>query len=123
MLDNRIATVRPIEENEATGKVAAIFADIKQTKNIDFVPALWRTIATNPTQLEIVWANLKTLMHPEAAGQRAGLTPRHERLLHSPSRSPTAAPTVSTHTPPPCASLAWTKKHWARSWPSSGCSI
>ncbi len=49
MSNDRIATVRPVEENEATGKVAAIYTDIKQTKNIDFVPALWRTIATNPT--------------------------------------------------------------------------
>ena len=43
-----LATVRPVEECEATGQVALIFADIKQTKNIDFVPAFWRTLATNP---------------------------------------------------------------------------
>jgi AhpD family alkylhydroperoxidase len=75
MLDDRIATVRPIQENEATGKVAAIFADIKHTKHIDFVPAFWRTIATNPTQLEVVWINLKTIMHPEAVGCAARLDP------------------------------------------------
>jgi hypothetical protein len=40
--DSRTATVRPVEEHEATGKVAAIFADIKQTKNIDFVPRFWQ---------------------------------------------------------------------------------
>ena len=40
MLNDRIATVRPVEENKATGKVAAIYADIKRIKNIDFVPAL-----------------------------------------------------------------------------------
>ena len=81
MPDDRIATVRPVEENEATGKVAVIFADIKQTKNIDFVPALWRTIATNPTQLEVVWANLKTLMHPEAAGRVARLDPKTREII------------------------------------------
>jgi AhpD family alkylhydroperoxidase len=75
MPDDRIATVRPIQENEATGKVAAIFADIKQTKNIDFVPTFWRTIATNPTQLEVVWTNLKTLMHPEAVDRAVQLDP------------------------------------------------
>ena len=32
--DSRTATVRPVEEHEATGKVAEIFADIKRTKNI-----------------------------------------------------------------------------------------
>ena len=52
MPDDRIATVRPIEESEATEKVAAIFADIKATKNLEFVPAFWRVIATNPAQLD-----------------------------------------------------------------------
>jgi AhpD family alkylhydroperoxidase len=81
MPDDRIATVRPIKENEATGKVAAIFADIKQTKNIDFVPAFWRTIATNPTQLEVVWTNLKTLMHPEAVDRPARLDPKLREVI------------------------------------------
>lgn len=73
MNEPRIATVRPVAEAEATGKVAEIFADIKQTKGIDFVPNFWRTIATNPDLLEIVWSGLKRLMHPEAAGRPAKL--------------------------------------------------
>jgi AhpD family alkylhydroperoxidase len=81
MPDDRIATVRPVEEREATGTVAAIFADIKQTKNIDFVPALWRTIATNPALLELVWTNLKTLMHPEAVGRSARLDLRTREII------------------------------------------
>ena len=39
MAYDRIATVKPIEENEASDLVAGIYADIKQTKMIDFVPA------------------------------------------------------------------------------------
>jgi AhpD family alkylhydroperoxidase len=81
MPDDRIATVRPVEEHEATGTVAAIFADIKRTKNIDFVPALWRTIATNPALLELVWTNLKTLMHPEAVGRDARLDARTREII------------------------------------------
>ena len=77
----RIATVPPIEESQADGKVAAIFADIKQTKNIDFVPALWRTIATNPIQLEVVWTTLKMLMHPEVIGRNARLDPKTREML------------------------------------------
>jgi AhpD family alkylhydroperoxidase len=73
MPEKRTATVRPVEEHEATGKVAAIFVDIKKTKNIDFVPAIWRTLATNPVQLEVVWSSLKTLMHPEATGRTSRL--------------------------------------------------
>jgi AhpD family alkylhydroperoxidase len=81
MLGDRIATVQPIEESQATGKVAALFDDIKQTKNINFVPALWRTIATNPTQLEVVWTTLKTLMHPEAVGRNARLNPQMREMI------------------------------------------
>jgi hypothetical protein len=65
-VDTPAATVRPVEEDEATGKVAEIFADIKRTKNIDFAPRFWQVIATNPVQLELVWASLKSLVRPEA---------------------------------------------------------
>jgi AhpD family alkylhydroperoxidase len=81
MPDDRIATVRPIEESEATEKVAAIFADIKATKNLAFVPAFWRVIATNPAQLELVWSTLKTLMHPEAAGRQPKLDPTTREII------------------------------------------
>ena len=71
--EERIATVRPVSEDNATGKVSEIFADIKQTKNIDFVPNFWRILATNPDHLELVWANLKTLMYPGAVGRESKL--------------------------------------------------
>jgi AhpD family alkylhydroperoxidase len=81
MIDNRIATVRPVEEAQATGKVAEVFADIKRTKNIDFVPNLWRVLATNPVQLEQVWTTLKTLMHPEAVGRISPLDPSTREII------------------------------------------
>jgi AhpD family alkylhydroperoxidase len=81
MPDDRIAIVRPVAEGDATATVAAIFADIQRTKNIDFVPAFWRTIATNPTLLEVVWTNLKTLMHPEAVGRSARLDSKTREII------------------------------------------
>lgn len=69
----RIATVAPVEEVDASPRVAAIFNDIKQTKNLDFVPNFWRVLATNPDQLELIWTRLKALMHPEAAGRTSPL--------------------------------------------------
>jgi AhpD family alkylhydroperoxidase len=81
MTDSRIATVRPVDADDASGKVAEIFADIKQTKNIDFVPAIWRTLATNPAQLEVVWSSLKTLMHPEASGRSPRLDPKVREII------------------------------------------
>jgi len=79
--DIRTATVRPVEELEATGKVAEIFADIKRTKNIDFVPRFWQVIATNPVQLDLVWTSLKSLMHPEAVGRVARLDPTTREII------------------------------------------
>jgi AhpD family alkylhydroperoxidase len=79
--NSRVATVRPVEEHEAAGKVAEIFADIKRTKNIDFVPRFWRVIATNPTQLEAVWTSLKSLMHPDAIGRASRLDPTTREII------------------------------------------
>lgn len=77
----RIATVRPVAEDEATGRVAEIFADIRATKNIERVPNFWRTLATNPAQLETVWTALKTLMHPEAVGRKPALDATTRELI------------------------------------------
>ena len=77
----RLATVVPIAESAATGKVAEIFADIKRTKNIDFVPNLWRVLATSPDQLELIWTRLKALMHPEAAGRKSPLDARTREII------------------------------------------
>ena len=77
----RLATVAPVAESAATGKVAEIFADIKRTKNIDFVPNLWRVLATSPDQLELIWTRLKALMHPEAAGRSSPLDARTREII------------------------------------------
>ena len=69
----RIATVTPVEEVHASPRVAAIFEDIKRTKQIDFVPNFWRVLATSPDQLELIWTRLKALMHPAAAGRTSPL--------------------------------------------------
>jgi AhpD family alkylhydroperoxidase len=80
-MEPRLATVRPVAESEATGSAAEIFAEIKATKKIDFVPLLWRTLATQPVQLELVWTTLKTLMHPEAAGRSSTLDPTTREII------------------------------------------
>ena len=81
MTAGRIATVTPVSEASATGKVAAIFADIKATKNINFVPNLWRVLATNPDHLELVWTRLKAIMHPEASGRKSKLDPLTREII------------------------------------------
>jgi AhpD family alkylhydroperoxidase len=99
MPDDRIATVRAVEEREATGKVAAIFADIKKTKNLDFVPAFWRVIAINPAQLELVWTTLKSLMHPEAVGRSSRLDPATREIIALAVSATNACPyCINSHT-------------------------
>jgi len=75
------ATVRLVEEAEATGRVAAIFEDIKATKKIDFVPNFWRVLATNADHLELVWTRLKAIMHPEAVGRTTRLDPLTREII------------------------------------------
>ncbi len=81
MPEERIATVPPVAESEATGKVAEVYADIKSVKNIDFVPNFWRTLASNPDLLDSVWTQLKSLMHPEASNRTAKLDPITREII------------------------------------------
>lgn len=81
MSAERIATVPPVSEEAAKGKVAEIYADIKKTKNIKFVPNLWRVLATNPDHLELVWSRLKAIMHPEAVGRTTKLDPLTREII------------------------------------------
>jgi AhpD family alkylhydroperoxidase len=78
---DRQATVQLVDPAGAGGKVREIFDDIKETKKIDFVPAFWRALATNPDQLELVWRQLKTLMHPESLGRKSKLDPQTRETI------------------------------------------
>jgi alkylhydroperoxidase family enzyme len=62
-----MALIPLINEHAASGKVKEIFDDIKATKGIDFVPNIWRALATcpdHPDHLEVTWQKLKTIMRP-----------------------------------------------------------
>lgn len=81
MAERPRATVRLVEEADATGKVAAVYADIKATKGIDFVPNFWKALATNPDHLDLVWSRLKAVMHPEALGRSGRLDPLTREII------------------------------------------
>jgi AhpD family alkylhydroperoxidase len=57
-------TVRLVDEQSDHPIVKRVFADIKTTKKIDRVPAIWRALATNPEHLELCWTRLKAIMQP-----------------------------------------------------------
>ncbi|MEQ8785330.1 MAG: carboxymuconolactone decarboxylase family protein [Pirellulaceae bacterium] len=99
MSEPRIATVKPVEDAEATGKVREIYDDIKRTKNIDFIPNFWRVLATNPVLLEQIWTRLKTAMHPEAVGRTSRLAPQvREMIALAVSATNGCAYCVNSHT-------------------------
>ena len=81
MAESNVATVKPVAIDEAEGKVAEIYADIMQTKEIDFVPNIWRVLATTPELREAVWGNLKTWMHPQQAGRESLLDARSREII------------------------------------------
>ena len=53
---------KPIEENEATGKVKEIFEKIKSVRQITEVPNFWKSLANNPETLERTWDSLQQVM-------------------------------------------------------------
>jgi AhpD family alkylhydroperoxidase len=59
-----VATVKLVEENCDHPIVREVFADIKATKKIDFVPNIWRALATHPEHLRLCWTRLKAIMAP-----------------------------------------------------------
>lgn len=75
------ATLKPIALEDAEGKVAEIYEDIMATKDIDFVPNIWRVLANNAGLLESAWNNLKHWMHPEAAGRVSRLDPATREMI------------------------------------------
>jgi len=60
-----MASIRLIAEDEATGKVKAIYEEIKSQHGIDFVPNLYRAMASNPDYLEANWRRVKAIMANE----------------------------------------------------------
>jgi AhpD family alkylhydroperoxidase len=57
-------TVKLVDENDPHPVVQEVFRDIKETKKIDFVPAIWRALATHPQHLQLCWTRVKAIMKP-----------------------------------------------------------
>ena len=53
---------KPIQENEANGKVKEIYEEIKQVRQITEVPNFWKSLANDPETLERTWASLQQVM-------------------------------------------------------------
>jgi alkylhydroperoxidase/carboxymuconolactone decarboxylase family protein YurZ len=67
-----MASIKMIGEDEATGKTKAIYEDIKGTLGIDFVPNMYKVMASKPDYLEANWTKIKTVM--KGSGRLDSLT-------------------------------------------------
>src|SRR5262249_50860605 len=57
-------TVALVGEEHPDPIVQEVFADIKATKKIDFIPDIWRALASHPEHLRLCWTRLKAIMKP-----------------------------------------------------------
>ena len=71
-----MAIFKPIQENEATGKVKEIYDDIKDKRQITEVPNFWKSLANNPETLERTWNSLQEIM------KKGALDPITKELIY-----------------------------------------
>ena len=57
-----MASIRMIPEEEATGKIKDLYEEIKTELGIDFVPNLYKVMASKPGYLEANWNRVKAVM-------------------------------------------------------------
>ena len=67
---------KPIQENEAKGKVKEIYEEIKKVRQITEIPNFWKTMANSPETLERTWKSLQQVM------QKGALDPVVKELIY-----------------------------------------
>lgn len=60
-----MASIKMIEETEATGRVKELYEEIKGALGTDFVPNMYKVMAQKPDFLEASWNKIKVVMQPE----------------------------------------------------------
>lgn len=55
-----------IEYQDAPPEVKAVFDDIMQTRNVDWVNNFWKALAHDPATLRRTWESIKEIMRPGA---------------------------------------------------------
>ena len=57
---------QPIDCGDASGRVRAVFDDIKRTRKVEDVNNFWKYLAHDPATLERTWASVREIMAPGA---------------------------------------------------------
>ncbi len=66
-----MSTVKLVEYDEASPEVRAVYDDIRQVRQTDFINNFWKALANHPALLEQVWSRGKEVM---ASGKLDALT-------------------------------------------------
>ena len=66
-----------LRDDELSERAAAVFADIRATRNTDFVNNIWRVLANDPQLLEQTWAEVKGVL-----GADGGLDVLTKQLIY-----------------------------------------
>lgn len=53
---------QPVEYNEATAEVRAVYDDIMATRKTDWINNFWKVLAHDPPTLKRIWSNVKEVM-------------------------------------------------------------
>ncbi len=61
-----MAVVPLLDDSEAGPEARAVFADIRRTRNTDFINNFWKALANDPPTLRRTWDSLKEVMAPGA---------------------------------------------------------
>ena len=61
-----MATVPLIEYEDASPEVRAVYDDIREVRQTDFINNFWKGLANNPAQLKRTWEQIKAVMAPGA---------------------------------------------------------
>ena len=67
---------KPIQENEAQGKVKEIYDEIKSVRKVTKVPNFWKNLANDPEELERTWSSLNAIM------KKGALDPVTKELIY-----------------------------------------
>ncbi len=57
-----MALQTPVEYDDASAAVKAVYDDIMATRNTDWVNNFWKVLAHHPQTLQRVWSNIKQVM-------------------------------------------------------------
>lgn len=59
-----MASVPMVEYDDASPQVRALYDEIMAKRGIDFIPNIWKTLASHPPTLERIWRGIEVVMAP-----------------------------------------------------------